>query len=101
MITCLPTHALRRTGTTFVLLCNNQVVHSYNLPPSLQIAESSETVPSGSLSSAMAVFEKDFIIDALENTYGNIAKAARLLDTSERIPGLRVKKYGIQYTQFR
>ncbi|MDL1958608.1 MAG: GAF domain-containing protein [Deltaproteobacteria bacterium] len=84
-----------------VLLCNNQVVHSYNLPPSLQTAESSETVPSGSLSSAMAVFEKEYITDALKNARGNIAKAARLLDTSERILGLRVKKYGIQSKQFR
>jgi Nif-specific regulatory protein len=84
-----------------VLVCDNQVVHSYNLPPSLQTAESSETVPSSSLSSALATFEKDFIIDALKNTHGNIAKAARLLDTSERILGLRVKKYGIQSKQFR
>jgi Nif-specific regulatory protein len=84
-----------------MLLCNNHVVHSYNLPPSLQTAESSETVPSGSLFSALATFEKDFIIDALKNTRGNIAKAARLLDTSERILGLRVKKYGIQSKQFR
>ena len=84
-----------------MLLCNNHAVHSYNLPPSLQTAESSETVPSGSLFSALATFEKDFIIDALKNTRGNIAKAARLLDISERILGLRVKKYGIQSKQFR
>jgi Nif-specific regulatory protein len=84
-----------------MLLCNNHVVHSYNLPPSLQTAESSETVPSGSLSSAMAVFEKEHITDALKNTRGNVAKAARLLDTSERILGLRIKKYGIQSKQFR
>jgi len=84
-----------------VLLCNNQVARSYNLPPSLQTAESSETVPSGSLFSALATFEKDFIIDALKNTRGNIAKAARALDTSERILGLRVKKYGIQPKQYR
>jgi len=84
-----------------MLLCNNHVVHSYNMPPSLQTAESSETVPSGSLFSALAIFEKDFIVDALKNAHGNIAKAARVLDTSERILGLRVKKYGIQSKQFR
>jgi Nif-specific regulatory protein len=84
-----------------MLLCNNHVVHSYNLPPSIQTAESSETVLPGSLSSALALFEKDFIIDALKNAQGNIAKAARALDTSERILGLRIKKYGIQTKQFR
>ncbi|MCK4486860.1 MAG: hypothetical protein KAU38_08880, partial [Desulfobacterales bacterium] len=32
---------------------------------------------------------------------GNIAAAARLLNTSERILGLRVKKYRIQPRQYR
>jgi len=84
-----------------MLLCNNHVIHSYNLPPSLQTAESSKTVLPGSLSSALAIFEKDFIVDALKNTHGNIAQAASALDTSERILGLRIKKYGIQTKQFR
>jgi len=84
-----------------MLLCNNHVIHSYNLPPSLQTAESSQTVLPGSLSSALAIFEKDFIVDALKNTHGNIAQAASALDTSERILGLRIKKYGIQTKQFR
>ena len=84
-----------------MLLCNNHVIHSYNLPPSLQTAESSKTVLPGSLSSALAIFEKDFIVDALKNTHGNIAQAASTLDTSERILGLRIKKYGIQTKQFR
>jgi Nif-specific regulatory protein len=48
----------------------------------------------------MAVFEKEYITDALKNTHGNIAKAARLLDTSARILGLRLKKYGIQSKRF-
>ncbi len=84
-----------------MLLCNNHVIHSYNLPPSLQTAESSKTVLPGSLSSALAIFEKDFIVDALKNTHGNIAQAASALETSERILGLRIKKYGIETKQFR
>ncbi|MCD6197468.1 MAG: helix-turn-helix domain-containing protein, partial [Deltaproteobacteria bacterium] len=47
------------------------------------------------------ILGKEYIADALKNTQGNIAKAARLLDTSERILGLRVKKYGTQSKQFR
>ncbi len=84
-----------------VLLCNNHVIHSYNLPLTLQTAEASETASSGSLFSALAAFEKEFIIDALKNTLGNISKAAKLLGTSERILGLRVKKYHIQVKQYR
>ncbi|MBW1716875.1 MAG: hypothetical protein JRJ77_13800 [Deltaproteobacteria bacterium] len=67
----------------------------------LQTAEASNTIPSGSLSSAVDSFERDRIIDALKSTQGNIAAAARLLATSERILGLRVKKYGIQPRQYR
>ena len=33
----------------------------------------------------MAAFEKDLIQDALKTTRGNRAKAARLLDTTERV----------------
>jgi Nif-specific regulatory protein len=84
-----------------VLFCNDHVIHSYNLPPSIQTGGSSERVPSGSLSFALATFEKDFIIEVLKNTRGSIANAARLLGTSERILGLRVGKYGIQPKQFR
>jgi Nif-specific regulatory protein len=46
-------------------------------------------------------FERDIIIDALKSTQGNMAAAARLLATSERILGLRVKKYRIQSRQYR
>jgi Nif-specific regulatory protein len=84
-----------------VLLCTDHVVHSYHLPPTLQTAEASNTIPSGSLSSAVDSFERDRIIDALKSTRGNIAAAARLLATSERIIGLRVEKYRIQPRQYR
>jgi Nif-specific regulatory protein len=84
-----------------VILCNDKVIRSYNLPPSLQATKSSESSVPGSLSSIMAAVEKEYIIDALKNTRGNIAQAARLLDTSIRILGLRIKKYGIQSKQFR
>jgi Nif-specific regulatory protein len=84
-----------------VLLCSNHVVHSYQLPPTLQTAEVSDTLPSGSLDSALATFEKDMIIDALKSSRGNMAAAVRTLNTSERILGLRVKKYGIQPKQYR
>ena len=39
--------------------------------------------------------------DALKTTRGNRAKAARLLDTTERILGYAVKKHGIDTDRFR
>ena len=41
------------------------------------------------------------ILDALKTARGNRAKAARLLDTTERIVGYKVRKYGIDAGRFR
>ena len=48
----------------------------------------------------MAGFEKDLIQDALKTTRGNRAKAARLLDTTERVLNYKVKKYGVDVRRF-
>ena len=54
-----------------------------------------------SLDQAVNAFEKDLIQDALKTTRGNRARAARLLDTTERILGYKVKKYEIDCRRFR
>ena len=84
-----------------VLLSRDRVIHGHQLPPTLQTAQTSDTLPSGSLKASLESFERDRIIDALKASRGNMADAARLLDTSERIIGLRVKKYGIQPARYR
>ena len=48
----------------------------------------------------MAAFEKDLIQDALKTTRGNRAKAARLLDTTERVLNYKVRKYAIDVRRF-
>ena len=45
--------------------------------------------------------EKACIIDAMESCGGQIVKAAKVLGLTQRILGLRLKKYGIDYRQFR
>ena len=84
-----------------VLLCQDHVIHSYHLPPTLQTAESSNTVPHQSLAEAVIFFEKELIQDALKTTKGNQAKAARLLDTTERILGYKIKQYEINAVRFK
>ncbi|MBN2414783.1 sigma-54-dependent Fis family transcriptional regulator, partial [bacterium] len=84
-----------------VLVCDEQVIHSYHLPPSLQTAESSNTVPHRSLEQAVAAYEKDLIQDALKSTRGNRARAARLLSTTERIIGYKIIKLGIEPERFK
>ena len=91
---------LENTLERAVLMCDGQVVHGHHLPPSLQTAEASGTVTRVSLSDAVAGFEKDLIQDALKSTRGNRAKAARLLDTTERVLNYKVRKYGVDVRRF-
>ena len=84
-----------------VLVCESNVIHGHHLPPSLQTAEGSDTVTRLSLNSAMEAYERDLIQDALKTTRGNRAKAAKLLDSTERIISYKVKKYGINCERFR
>ena len=82
-------------------MCDGQVIHAHHLPPSLQTAESSGTVTRVSLRDAVAAYEKDMIQDALKTTRGNRAKAARLLDTTERVLNYKVRQLAIDYRRFR
>jgi len=78
-----------------VLFCADRVIHSHHLPPTLQTGEQSGTVPSLSFEGAIQNYEKELIIDALKNSGGNMAKAARLLKTTERVISYSVKKLQI------
>jgi Nif-specific regulatory protein len=84
-----------------VLICESSVIHGHHLPPSLQTGEGSDTMTRLSLASAMEAYERDLIQDALKTARGNRAKAAKLLDSTERIIGYKVKKYGIRCDRFR
>jgi Nif-specific regulatory protein len=91
---------LENTLERAVLTSDGQVIHGHHLPPSLQTAEASGTVNRVSLSDAVAGFEKDLIQDALKTTRGNRAKAARLLDTTERVLNYKVRKYSVDVRRF-
>ena len=53
-----------------VLVCEGGVIHAHHLPPSLQTAEVSGTLPRRSLTEAVASYEKDLILDALKSARG-------------------------------
>ena len=84
-----------------VLVCDGGVLHAHHLPPTLQTAEVSGTLPRQSLGAAMAAYEKDLLQDALKIARGNCAKAARLLQTTERIFGYRLKRHALDAQRFR
>jgi Nif-specific regulatory protein len=84
-----------------VLMCEDQVIHSYHLPPTLQTAESSNTLARLTLAKAVESYEKEIIQDALKSTRGNKARAARLLDTTERIISYKIQNYQIDPKRFK
>jgi Nif-specific regulatory protein len=84
-----------------VILSEDNVIHGYHLPPSLQTAESSGTPFTGDLQQKLDAIEKEMIIEALKRTKGNMTKAAAELGLSDRIMGLRMKKFNIDYRKFR
>jgi len=92
---------LENTIERAVLVCDGRVIHGYHLPPTLQTAEASDTLVNTNLVEAVAAYEKDLILDALKSTRGNRARAARLLDSTERIVGYKVKKYAIDCRRYR
>jgi Nif-specific regulatory protein len=84
-----------------VLLCEEGVIHSYHLPPTVQTAEESGTLPGRSLEDAVANLEREMIIDALKTSRGNMAKAAQIIETTERKFAYKAEKYRVDYKLYR
>jgi len=83
-----------------VLICDEEVVRTYHLPPSLQTAESSATDTNLSFCDAVAKFEQELLVDALKKARGNMLQAARDLRVSYRIVNYKVKKYGLDAKKY-
>ncbi len=84
-----------------VLLCEEGVIHSYHLPPTLQTGKESGTLPALSLEEAVANLEKEMLIDSLKNTRGNITSAAKILQTTVRKFAYKAQQHGIDYRHYR
>jgi Nif-specific regulatory protein len=84
-----------------VILSTDSVIHSYNLPPSLQSPGSTNTEPGTTLHAALSRLEKELLIEALKINAGNMAASSRQLGISERQMGLRVHHYGINWKLYR
>ena len=83
-----------------VLVCDEQVLdeREFRVPVNGTEVVSSPRLP---LSDLVASYERRLIEDALRSTRGNRARAARILQTTERILGYRIQQYGIDCAQFR
>lgn len=84
-----------------VLLTEDDVVHAHHLPPTVQTAGAGGVSSMEGLVAKMECLERGMLMEALEASRGNRAKAAEMLQISERVMGLRAKKYGLNYRDFR
>ena len=55
----------------------------------------------GNLQGTLTAVERELIQDALKLTNGNISSAAKKLEISERIIGLRIRKYKINPARYK
>jgi Nif-specific regulatory protein len=78
-----------------VLLAADGVIRSSHLPPTLQTGASSGTTQAGSLEGMMMDYEREILIEAMRNSNGNQARAARALQTTTRILSYRLRKHGL------
>ena len=83
-----------------VIMSSEDVIRSYNLPPSLQMAHNLEK-ESGTFDTMTNQFHREIITDYLKLTHGNITRAADLLGTTKRILHYKMNRLGIDYRRFR
>ena len=84
-----------------VILSDDDVIHGYSLPPSLQTAKLTGTAYKGTLEAKLDAVEYEMLIEALKNSRGNMTTAARDLGLTKRTIGLRMSKFDIDYRIFR
>ncbi len=84
-----------------VILSDDEVIHQYTLPPSLQTATESGTAYDCSLKSKLESVEHEMIVEALKTHNGNMTEAAKDLKLTRRVLGLRMAKFGIEYQVYR
>ncbi|MFP3984272.1 MAG: sigma 54-interacting transcriptional regulator [Desulfurivibrionaceae bacterium] len=82
-----------------VLMCDEEAIKSYHLPPTLQTPDVQDD-QSLTFAAQVERFEKELIVDALKRCNGNQTKAAAYLGSSLRIINYKINKYGIEARQF-
>ncbi len=83
-----------------VLTATDDVIHGYNLPPSLQTGQATNTAivhadKNADFETLVASFERELIVDALKLCRGNVSAAARQLGTTQRVIHYKIQKLGV------
>ena len=84
-----------------VLLSDDEVIHGHHLPPTLQTAEASGTVPRGTLRATLERVERELLAGGAEVLSREHGVGRASLGITERIMGLRVRKYRLESRRFR
>ncbi|CCG41426.1 sigma-54 interaction domain-containing protein [Magnetospirillum molischianum] len=84
-----------------LILSDDGVIHSYDLPPSLQTPTETDTGFRMPLEAKINAVEYEMIVEALKNSSGNIGEAATELGLTRRMLGVRMERHGISYKMFR
>ena len=84
-----------------VILSDDSVIHGYHLPPTLQTAGATRTEYRGSLQVTLDRVEYEMIVEALKASGGKVSFTAKELGLTERILGLRMKKYALDFRRYR
>lgn len=88
-----------------VLTASDEVVHAYDLPPSLQTPQETNTeiLPKtgANLTNMVASYERELIVEALKSNRGSVAAAARALGSTQRIIHYKIEKLKIEPDNYR
>ncbi len=88
-----------------VLNSTDNVIHGYNLPPSLQTGDSHDDSVAKSekadFNTLVESFERELIEDALKTSNGNVAAAARKLGITQRIIHYKINQIGIKPERYK
>lgn len=84
-----------------VLLAEDGVIHSYNLPANLQPPMLSELSANQSMEARLAQIEYEMIVEALTKQQGHISHAANQLGLTRRMLTCRMEKYQLSYRDYR
>jgi Nif-specific regulatory protein len=78
-----------------VLLSNDGVIHSHNLPPTLEMPGRSRADRTGPMQARVEALERDLLTDSLKRNKGNSNAAARDLGITPRMVRYKIKTLDI------
>lgn len=84
-----------------VLLSDDGEIDARHLSLTVQTPRRYRAVERDTLQVALEAFERELVMEALGRHRGNMAAAARELGVTERVMGLRVRKYRLDWRHYR